>query len=252
MDWGARTSHSAYHSHLPPRLITRRTRSVGEISSYSVTLQVLDSSELTDRRSPPHATRISRYFANQQDRCPSIRLSVCLSVCPSIRGIPAQMAPATNVRRILVRGPVPPCHLRRRKFRKSDYEMVHSEVYLNKCVVSIAPFSTPAAPALISLITHTTRAVRQLYIASRRLRQKSRVTGYSKKIRARIASVVQKESRQALVLPASDIKLFTNLSDKCSARAPRMDYVIPTLLLPLETSAPWIGLRLGAAVKIPK
>ena len=39
-----------------------------------------------------------------------------------------------------------PCRLRRRKFRKFDYEMVHSEVhvYLNKHVVSIAPFSTPA------------------------------------------------------------------------------------------------------------
>ena len=38
-------------------------------------------------------------------------------------------------------GSMPPCRLRRRKF---DYEMVHSEVYLNKYVVSIAPFSTPA------------------------------------------------------------------------------------------------------------
>ena len=35
-------------------------------------------------------------------------------------------------------GSVPPCRLRRRKF---GYEMVHSKVYLNKCVVSIAPFS---------------------------------------------------------------------------------------------------------------
>jgi len=33
-----------------------------------------------------------------------------------------------HVRRILVRGPMPPCRLRRRKFRKSDYEMAHSEV----------------------------------------------------------------------------------------------------------------------------
>ena len=39
---------------------------------------------------------------------------------------------------------MPPCRLRRRKFWKLDYEMVHSEVYLNKYVVSIAPFSTPA------------------------------------------------------------------------------------------------------------
>jgi len=35
---------------------------------------------------------------------------------------------------------MPPCRLRRRKF---DYEMVHSEVYLDKYVVSIAPFSPP-------------------------------------------------------------------------------------------------------------
>ena len=43
-------------------------------------------------------------------------------------------------------GSMPPCRLRRRKFWKFDYEMevVHSEVYLNKYVVSIAPFSTPA------------------------------------------------------------------------------------------------------------
>ena len=40
---------------------------------------------------------------------------------------------------------MPPCRLRRRKFRKIDYEMVRSEVYLNNCMVSIAPFSTPAS-----------------------------------------------------------------------------------------------------------
>jgi len=37
---------------------------------------------------------------------------------------------------------MPPCRPRRRKF---DYEMVHSEVYVNN-VVSTAPFSTPACP----------------------------------------------------------------------------------------------------------
>ena len=41
---------------------------------------------------------------------------------------------------------MPPCRLRRRKSWKFDYEMVHSEVYLNKYLVSIAPFSTPACP----------------------------------------------------------------------------------------------------------
>ena len=49
-----------------------------------------------------------------------------------------------NVRRILVTGSMPSCRLGRRKFWKFDYEMVHSEVYLNKYAVSIAPFSTPA------------------------------------------------------------------------------------------------------------
>ena len=51
-----------------------------------------------------------------------------------------------NVRRILVRGSMPPCCLRRRKFGKLDYKMVHSEEYLNKYVVSTALFSTPACP----------------------------------------------------------------------------------------------------------
>ena len=45
-------------------------------------------------------------------------------------------------------GSMPACRRRRRKFRKFDYEMVHSEVYLNKyaVTVSIAPFSTTACP----------------------------------------------------------------------------------------------------------
>ena len=50
-------------------------------------------------------------------------------------------------------GTMPPCCLRRRKFWKFDYEMVHSEVYLNKSVVSIAPFSTPACPHCSQNIT---------------------------------------------------------------------------------------------------
>ena len=56
-----------------------------------------------------------------------------------------------KVRRIFVRGSVPHCRLRRRKFRKFDYETVHSEVYLN--VVSIAPFSAPACPDCSQNIT---------------------------------------------------------------------------------------------------
>jgi len=59
---------------------------------------------------------------------------------------------ARNVRRIFVRRSMPPCRLRRRKF---DYEMMHSEVYLNKYVVSIAPFSTPACPGCSQNITYT-------------------------------------------------------------------------------------------------
>jgi len=36
---------------------------------------------------------------------------------------------------------MPPCRPRRREFGKFGYEMVHSKVYLNKYVVSTAPFS---------------------------------------------------------------------------------------------------------------
>jgi len=43
-------------------------------------------------------------------------------------------------------GSMPSCRLSRRKLEKFDYKMVHSEVYLSKYVVSIAPFSTPACP----------------------------------------------------------------------------------------------------------
>ena len=46
-----------------------------------------------------------------------------------------------GVRRILVRESMPPCRLRRKKFRKFDYKVVPSEVYPNKYVVSIAPLS---------------------------------------------------------------------------------------------------------------
>ena len=52
-------------------------------------------------------------------------------------------------------GSMPPCRLRRRKFWKFVYEMVHSEVYLNTHVVSIAPFSTPACPDWSQNITWT-------------------------------------------------------------------------------------------------
>ena len=57
-----------------------------------------------------------------------------------------------GVRRILVRGSMPPCRLRRRKFWKFDYEMVHAGVYLNKCgqhsavLYNIAFTSTPHPP----------------------------------------------------------------------------------------------------------
>ena len=37
--------------------------------------------------------------------------------------------------------------------RNSDYEMVHSEVYLNKYLASIAPFSTSARPDCSQNIT---------------------------------------------------------------------------------------------------
>jgi len=75
---------------------------------------------------------------------------------------------ARNVRRILIMGgSMPPCRLSRRKF---DYEMVHSEVLLNKYVVSIAPFSTLALvlffspSSLISLVSLFVLVVRRLFV----------------------------------------------------------------------------------------
>jgi len=53
-------------------------------------------------------------------------------------------ATTKGVRRILVRKVNAPLSPEAKKILKSDYKMVQSEVYLNKYVVSIAPFSTPA------------------------------------------------------------------------------------------------------------
>jgi len=61
-----------------------------------------------------------------------------------------------NVRRILARGvnaPLPPGV--KKILKNLLYEMVHSEVYLNKYVVSMAPFSTPACPDCSQNITQT-------------------------------------------------------------------------------------------------
>ena len=65
------------------------------------------------------------------------------------------VATPRNVRRILVRGSMPPCRLRRRKLGKFDYEMVHSEVYLNKYAVIIVQFYTPACHDCSQNITYT-------------------------------------------------------------------------------------------------
>ena len=75
--------------------------------------------------------------------------------CPSSWGSKPPPNTYRNVRRILVRGSMPPCCLRRRKFWKFDYEIVHSEVYMNKYVVSTAPFSTPACRYYCQNITWT-------------------------------------------------------------------------------------------------
>jgi len=53
--------------------------------------------------------------------------------------VPSPRPQNNGVHGILVRGVNPFCRPRRRKLRKFDYEMVHSEVYLNKYAVSIVP-----------------------------------------------------------------------------------------------------------------
>jgi len=60
-----------------------------------------------------------------------------------------------------LRGSMTPCRLRLRKF---DYEMVRSEIYLNKYVVSIAPFSTPACPDCSQNITLTLKNCSFLHV----------------------------------------------------------------------------------------
>ena len=91
---------------------------------------------------PPQKDSWNKHCSPVQFVCTTVnkrlqlRLSLVLKLSPWMGG--------RNVRRILVRGSMPPCRLRRRKFRKFDFEIVHSEVYLNKYVVCIAPFSTPA------------------------------------------------------------------------------------------------------------
>ena len=63
-----------------------------------------------------------------------------------------------------LRGSMPPCRLRRRKFWKFDCEMVHSEVYLNKYVVSIAAFSTPTCPDCCQNLTYTKKTAPSLHV----------------------------------------------------------------------------------------
>jgi len=66
----------------------------------------------------------------------------------------------------LVRGvnaPLPP--EAKKILAKFDYEMVHSEVYLNtKYVVSIAPFSTPACPDIALKIYQKHRKLLFLHV----------------------------------------------------------------------------------------
>jgi len=46
---------------------------------------------------------------------------------------------------------MPSCCLRRKKIGKFDYETVHCKVYLNKYVVSIAPFIHLPAPIALKI-----------------------------------------------------------------------------------------------------
>jgi len=76
-----------------------------------------------------------------------------------------------GVRRILVRGSMSPCHLRRRKCWKSDYEMVHSEVYLNKYEYihfpggQLTPFAPMCGPPMLLMLTVTFLCCSDIYIS---------------------------------------------------------------------------------------
>ena len=105
-------------------------------ASFRLTAQSLRNGE-----SPPRKLAADSAFVNRRTAC---------TWCRDDRD--GNMT-ARNVRRISVRGinaPLPP---EAKKMLKIDYEVVHTEVYLNKYVVSIAPFSTPACPDCSQNIT---------------------------------------------------------------------------------------------------
>ena len=74
-------------------------------------------------------------------------------MCSASAGWAKKMSVIRNIRMILVEGVIAPLPLETKKILKIYYKMVHSEVYLNKYVVSIAPFSTPACPDCSQNIT---------------------------------------------------------------------------------------------------
>jgi len=75
---------------------------------------------------------------NEED---SIRTVVLSGVSNALTITPPGPNPNKNVRWILVRGSMPPCRLRQRKFWKYDYEMMHSEVLKNALFCMFSPFN---------------------------------------------------------------------------------------------------------------
>ena len=101
-------------------------------------------------RSFGESTRLLSYFVNHH--C-IVLANQILPILACQLSHPNSLARqlSRNVCRILVRGVNAPLPPEGKFFFKFYYEMVHSDVYLNKYVVSIAPFSTPACPDCIGV-----------------------------------------------------------------------------------------------------
>ena len=103
--------------------------------------------------------KLTWYFMQLQSKVPKVNCSKSRGqvphgylATPMTRGVRWHTGTSAG---FWLGGSMPPCRLKRKKFRTFDYEMAHSEIYLNKYVVSIAPFSTPACPDCSQNITQT-------------------------------------------------------------------------------------------------
>ena len=132
----------AYTNRTTDRLLRCDTAKLDDPSVYAK--RSFPWSTVNTRQTP---RRVAESLASRRDICRRGNTTNTAAHTANRRNSASQ---GQGVRRIVVRGSMPTCRWRQRKF---DYKMVHAEVYLNKYVVSIAPFSTPIGPDCSQNIT---------------------------------------------------------------------------------------------------